>query len=234
MTPTLHDPPAESTLAALGIESSNPGAIVDMCDQYTHEWFAGRLGVPTASAMKNIITGTGKVTDSQTRASYLHDLLAERLVQTVKMNHSTPSMERGSNLEPRARDWYELETGRTVTQVGFVWHSAAKRHGCSPDGICTDRIVEIKCPMNRGMLATLLLGRVPAEYLSQIRHQMYVCGVDRGDFVLYTPEPELPNVIWTVEKDPDWCATFESAIEKFLADLDAAYERIIEMRGYTP
>ena len=229
MTPTLYDPPAESTLAALGIESSNADALAIICEQGGAEWFTARLGIPTASSIANVITGSGEPTTGETRKSYLTGLGAERLTRTVESQHSTPAMERGHNLEPRARDWYEFTTGRDVQQVGFVYGDAARSYGCSPDGLCVDRVTEIKCPMRRAMIGTLLRGKPPAAYVSQIQCEMHVCGVDVCDFVLFTPEPTIPSQVWTVEACDKWRAAFPAAIEAFNSELDAAYERVAGM-----
>jgi len=257
MTPTLHDPPAETTLAALGVQGTRPDAVALTCEQNGAEWFTARLGIPTASAIANVITGSGEATKGQTRKSYMNGLIAERLTRSVEMQHSTPAMERGHLLEPRARDWYEFTTGRDVQQVGFVYGDAEHKdilsaniitsdsiagsqdselfekiitntvsYGCSPDGICGDRTIQIKCPMRRGMIGTLLRGKLPAEYVSQIQCEMHVCGVDLCDFVLFTPEPHIPSQIWTIAADPKWQAAFPQAIADFCGETTAAYERV--------
>ena len=228
MSPTLYDTEYK-TLADLGVVGGNPLAVVDMCEQGSGAWFKARLGIPTASNAALIVTSKGEPAKGQTRQSYLHGLVAERMVGGVEMGHTSAAMERGTNLEPRARAWYEFTTGRKVVQCGFVYRDADKRCGCSPDGLTADRMPEIKCPMHKGMIGTLLRGKVPAEYVPQIQWQLWVCGMDAADYVMFTPEPELPSVIWPVEKDEKIHAALTEHVARFCAELDDAEAKLRAM-----
>lgn len=210
---------AYTTLAALGVKGGSDKAVVAMCEQNSQEWYSLRIGIPTASNADMIVTSTGKPVSSQTRQTFINGLVAERLIGATEMNYDNPAMERGRNLEPRARDWYEFQTGRTVKQVGFVFGDASKSYGCSPDGVCEDRLVEIKCPMHKTMIGNLIDGKVPTCYVPQVQMQMFVTGIPRCDFVLYTPEPQIPSVIWTVEADPVIQAALAVQIPQFVAEI---------------
>ena len=225
----MNDPfaPTEyKTLADVGVKGGNPLARVAMCEQGTAEWFAERLGILTASHADMVVTSTGKRCTSQTRTSYMYGLIGERLTRNIEMQHSTPAMERGVNLEPRAREWYEFTTGRDVAQVGFVHRDAGMKCGCSPDGLCAGRMIEIKCLMRRGHIAALLRGRVPTAHIAQVQFQLWVAGLALCDFVLYTPEPEIPSMIWTVAADPDLHAAYSEAVPEFCAELDVMEEKL--------
>lgn len=213
------------TLADIGVRGS-PTAMVAKVDQRDAEWFSVRSGILTASNAALVVTSTGKAATGATRQSYLHGLVAERLTGSIEMQHTSLAMERGTNLEPQARKWYEFVTGREVQRVGFVFRNAKKDCGASPDGLCADRGIEIKCPMRRAMIGYLLRGAVPAEYVPQVQFQMWVTGLPRWDFVLYTPEPEIPNAVWTVEADPAMHAAFDEHVPAFCAEIEEAVRRL--------
>jgi len=217
-----------TTLPALGVVGSDK-AVVALCEQGSAEWFGLRGGNLTASNADLVVTSQGKAASGQTRQTYINSLIAERLLHAVEMGHSNPAMERGTFLEPKARDWYAFVTGRDVKQVGFVYGNESRRYGCSPDGLCSDRLLEIKCPMHKTMIGDLLRGKVPTGYLAQINFQMWTCQVPLLDFVLFTPEPEIPSVIWTVEADPAMQAAFAIHVPAFLNEVEEGYKAIMAM-----
>ncbi len=154
--------------------------------------------------------------------------VAEHLTGTIESSHSTLAMERGTNLEPQARDWYRFETGFDVQQVGFVYTDEQKASGCSPDGLCADRGVEIKCPLRKNSVAFVMhmrrTGRVPTDHFAQVQFQMWVCGLSIYDFCVFNPENAMPSAIVTVEKDeayhnmldvciPDACEEIKAAVD---------------------
>jgi putative phage-type endonuclease len=218
--------PETSTLADLGIVNGNPHAVVLTCAQHDQAWFDARLGIPTASKASKLVTSTGKATTGQTRQSYICGLVAERLLGFAEPNHETTAMQRGTNLEPRARDWYAFKTGRLVKQVGFVYGNAARQYGCSPDGLCGDRVLEIKCPLHRTMIDILIGGKVPTDYAAQVQFAMWVTGLPLCDFVVFTPEPQIPSVVWTVPRDSVVQSAFDEIVPAVCAEIDAMVKRI--------
>lgn len=241
MSPALFDV-EEKTLAEIGVKGGNPLAVAVMCEQEGSVWFGARAGIPTASNAALIVTSKGEPAKGQSRQSYLHSLVAERLLGATEMGHSNAAMERGTNLEPRARAWYQFQSGESVLtgfekpnvsglfqRVGFIYRDKDKRCGCSPDGLTETRMPEIKCPMHKGMIGTLINGKVPTTYIPQIQMQLWVCGMDVADFVMYTPEPEIRSVIWPVEKDDKVHAALTEHVARFCAELDAAEKQMRDM-----
>jgi hypothetical protein len=202
------------------------------CDQGGAEWHAARLGIPTASRFADIVTPTGKPTKNADRQKYICQLLAERLTGQMMTNFTTPAMQRGTELEPRARAWYQLETGREVAQVGLaVLEGDGWKCGASPDGLCVDRGLEIKCPLAHTMIAQLLDESAVAEYSMQIQAGMWVCGMERWDLVLFTDSSGIPNKVYEVKADPAMHAAFEEHIPAFCAELATDEARLIAMGG---
>lgn len=200
--------------------------------QGSEQWHAARLGIPTASNFKVLVTPTGKVATGEKRETYKAQLLAERLTGQMMSNFVTPAMLRGTEMEPQARAWYELETGREVRQVGFAYREDLKgKCGASPDGICPDRGVEIKAPLPHNIIPMLLDDAPSSEYVAQVQAGMWICCMDRWDLVLYSGTPGIPNRIYEMYRDPVMHAAFDSAIPAFCRELDAAEAKLRAMGG---
>lgn len=90
---------------------------------------------------------------------------------------ATAPMKRGTELEPKARAAYEVETGAVMQPLVMT----AGDYSASLDGITLegDLIVEIKCPY-KGQASDLWqsveTGQIPEMYRVQIQHQLFVSG----------------------------------------------------------
>ena len=232
--PALFDAEEFPSLPEIGVMGSGV-TVVSLCEQNTQEWFGLRFGVVTASSIANIVTNTGQVSKGAGRSTYLGQLTGDTLLRRPQLppGHSSMATERGHELEPRAIEWYEKETGRAVHRVGFVFQNELRAAGCSPDGLCEDRGLEVKCPLIAGMIKHIrhitTKGTVPTEYMGQIQFSMWVTGLQLWDFILYTPEPEIPSQVVTVEADPQHQAAFNLAVPKFLDELQLSVEAIKRM-----
>ena len=172
------------------------------CIQGSAEWLALRCGIPTASRFGDIITPTGKAVTGAARRNYALELIGERMTGKAHPHMVTAAMMRGTELEPKARQWYELRTGRAVSAVGFVSGPGERQlWGSSPDGITTDGGIEIKCPLRTALLSMLANGHPEPDYYLQVQGNMWVCQRYHWDFVLYTDERGLPSVVWTIAAD---------------------------------
>jgi putative phage-type endonuclease len=226
--PSLYDAAKQITLAECGCVGARVDAIVLDCEQGTQPWFAARLGRITASKVSSLVTATGQVSKGVGRRSFLCELAAERITGSVETHFVTAAMERGTALEPMARDWYSLTTGRDVRRVGFVYHDAERRWGCSPDGLCSDRVLEIKCLGRKNHVAALLAGGVPTDYVQQVQFQMWVCGLGLCDFVLFSDEHNMPSRVITVEADEKMHATFAEVLPAACDEIEAIVKQIKE------
>lgn len=92
------------------------GLITLDCEQGSEEWLTARLGIPTATGISNIVTPSGKKSGGCN--TYLAELIAESIEGFSDNGFKSDSMERGNQLEPKARLAYEFETGNDVIQVG--------------------------------------------------------------------------------------------------------------------
>jgi hypothetical protein len=101
-------------------------------------------------------------------------------------------MEWGTAQEPHARAAYEAVGGVLVQEVGFVPHPSIPDAGASPDGLVgVDGLIEIKCPYTATHIETMLSGKIPDRYNTQMQWQMACTGSEWCDFVSY--DPRMPQ-----------------------------------------
>lgn len=184
------------------------------CRQRSDEWYAARLGIPTASCFNKLVTSEGKPRKGATPERYISELVYERLFEPMGGGVETWAMRRGTELEPHARAWYELATGLTAEPGGFVFGDDSRMWGCSPDGLIDGGKggVEIKCPLGAGFAAAVT-GELDEDYYLQAQGEMWVCGAEWWDIVIYTEEQKFPyGVIRRVYPDEDVWAGFEAVI----------------------
>jgi hypothetical protein len=179
--------------------------------QGSDEWLASRVGRPSASQFGKLITTSGK--PSASAAKYIDELVIERLSGQPTPHFQSEHMARGNELEPEAREYYELLTGDTVTEVGFILDDS-EEFGCSPDGLVgLSSGIEIKCPAENTMLGYIedpMKG--VKRYWQQIQGCMMITGATTWDFLAY--HPEMEPVLVTVEYDEEFCSKMYDEIVK--------------------
>lgn len=191
------------------------------CEQGTEEWRQARLGIPTASCFKRIMTNGGSA--SEQASGYMAELIAEALTGAPVDSYTSDDMQRGIDLEPTARAAYEFATGHSVQQVGGVYLDDTRRIMCSPDGLISEKRkgLEIKCPKLTTHIQYILDGRLPAAYKLQVQGALWITGYDTWDFVSYHPDYS-PCTTWilTVERDEKTIAALDKHIRAFAARLE--------------
>ena len=191
-------------------------------EQRSDEWFSARLGCVTASRTADVMAKT-KTGYSASRANYMAQLITERLTGQASEGFSGAAMQWGTDTEPQARMAYELMTGKTVQETGFVLHPSIKHFGASPDGLVgVDGLIEIKCPNTATHIDTLLTEKVPSKYLTQMHVQMICTERSWCDFVSFDPRLTGEMSIWIkrVERDDKRCKEIEAEVTKFLGELE--------------
>lgn len=187
-----------------------------MIEQRTDEWMQERAGKFTGSKFVDVLA-RNKKTGEPLKA--YHDLIwqvaVERLTMQASEGPTGIALQWGSDVEPYAREAYELETGNVVIESGFIIHPEFPFAGCSPDGlISSDRGLEMKCPKNSIIHAERFISGVPDEYIPQIQGCMWVTGRKYWDFVSYDPRmPESHRIlIITVERDQECINKLQEAV----------------------
>ncbi|MCP4992032.1 MAG: YqaJ viral recombinase family protein, partial [Colwellia sp.] len=123
-------------------------------------------------------------------------------------------MQRGTELEPEARNYYQFITDVPVKEVGLIYKNKDKLISCSPDGISKDRGLEIKCPAPHTHIEYLLNDKLPTKYIPQVQGSMWVTGLKKWDFLSY--HPDLPPLLLTVDADEIFHNTLDELMEKFV------------------
>jgi len=199
-------------------------------EQQTNEWFTARLGKVTASRVADVIAKT-KTGYSASRDNYMAQLICERFTGQKGESFTNAAMEHGTLTEPLARSAYENARSLLVKEVGFINHPRIEMSGASPDGlVADDGLVEIKCPNTATHIDTLLSGKVPTKYITQMQWQMLCCQRKWCDFVSFDNRlPEhLQLFVQEVEFDPEYAAMLEKEVTQFLAELDSKVAKLKE------
>lgn len=197
--------------------------MADEITQGTAEWHALRLGRVTASRVADVIAKT-RTGVSASRANYLAELVAERLTGEPGEFFTNAAMQRGTELEPFARECYVFHTGNAVQEIAFVVHPGIEMAGASPDGLVGDKgLVEIKCPGTAKHIATLRGASIDGKYITQMQWQMACTGRDWCDFVSYDPRlpVEMQLHVQRVARDSEYIDELERDVISFLAEVDA-------------
>ena len=199
------------------------------CQQSSQRWHAARLGIPTASRFAAIVTPKGAAVTGKARHTYMMELLAERILGRAKECYISKDMERGTRLEPEAREWYESCYGEDVEQVGFAMSNSG-HYGASPDGLIGhDRCMEIKVPTVQNHIAHLVADKVPTHWQVQIQGELWVCERDECQFVMYCDDEKVPSMVKLVGRDPAVIDALAVNVPMFCAELDEA-EKFMRQR----
>lgn len=200
-------------------------------EQRTPEWFAMRAGKVTASRVADVLAKT-KSGPSASRANYMAELIVERLTGEPAARFSNAAMEWGTEKESDAIAAYEFMHDATVSPAGFVLHPDSLETGASPDGFVGDEgLIEVKCPNTATHIETLLSGKVPGKYVTQMQWQMACTGRAWCDFVSYDPRlpAHLSMFARRVERDDTFIAEAWAEVSAFLSELSAKMRELQEL-----
>ena len=193
--------------------------------QRTEEWLTARAGKVTASCLDDVMAA--KTTAGY--QNYMAKLICERLTGRAEQTPVSAAMQRGTDLESLARDFYVVETGAMVEEVGFYEHPSILNSGASPDGIIgTDGLIEIKCPNTATHIKTLESKKPALKYMRQMQWQMACTGRKWCDFVSFDDRlPEHLSFFCTrIERDDEMIAELEKSVTTFLNELEAKINKL--------
>lgn len=195
--------------------------IID-CAQNSPEWFAARLGLPTASMFDAVLAKGKGGGESLTRARYLRTLAAEIITGEPGEQFTTPAMERGHMMEGDARSLYAFAHEVEPELVGFIRNG---QKGASPDALIGNAgILEIKSRRGDLMIETLLRDEMPTEHRAQVQGALWIAEREWLDFVAYWPG--LPLFVKRQRRDEDYIRTLAAEVERFNVELAETVERV--------
>lgn len=168
---------------------------------------------------------------------YLLDIACQRMTGKFCESDGGGSYwtERGHELEPLARSWYEFQTDQRVSTCGLILNDE-RTAGASLDGlvdIAEPGNIEIKCLKRTNHMRIVLENKVPDEFIAQVQGGLYVTGNPWCDFVPYNPDAPVEGWIIRVHRDEDFIARldreikrFNHAIEGMIAEVENVYSRV--------
>ena len=208
-------------------------------DQRSEAWHEARLGRLNRSHAERMLA-KGRGNSERDKAKRLRlELVPERLTglptQTVTV---TVPMQRGIDLEPRARRAVEAR-GDLVQTIGYVQHADdAVQAGASPDGLMLaedgdghlvpSSVLEIKCPTSVRHCQTLASGgTVPTAYWPQLRHLAWITGLPIT-FASYDDRfrnPAQRLYVATLSLEQLAVDEYDGLARAFLASVEDLYEQ---------
>lgn len=188
--------------------------------QGSDAWKKERSGHFTASTFSDLFMGksTKGYNDAINRVVY------ERMSGEVVEGYQNDAMRRGNELEPIARQAYELETFSKVKQVGFI--ELDEWIGVSVDGLVGERgTLEIKCPIWNTMMNYYFDDAIPKDYNFQMQGGLWILERDWSDYFPY--HPKLPTMLRRVNRDEK---TITEIQERLKVAIDEVNQRIEKLR----
>lgn len=203
-------------------------------EQRSPAWHAARLGRLTGSRAADMLAVI-KSGEAAARRDLRVQLVCERLTETLQEDPFTSAaMQRGIDCEPMALAAYEALTGQMAARTGFLAHTTLAV-GCSLDGHIGDfvGILELKCPKSATHLAYLRAGQVPAAYVPQITHNLWVSGAQWCDFLSFDDRFPIGLQTFLVRamRDEQRIASYALAASLFLSEVADEVDAVRAIRA---
>lgn len=195
-------------------------------EQGTDEWHELRKGVLTSTAIKTLITPTGKLANNDTTRAHVYEVAAQRINKRREESYSSFDMMRGHLEEVLARDLYSKHYEQ-VTECGFVTEDKLGFIvGYSPDGLVgEDGLIEIKSAKSWIQVQRIADGVMPSKHIAQVQTGLWITGRKWCDFISYSNGMKMQVI--RVEVDEDYHELIEQAAQAFedkVAEVIATYE----------
>lgn len=204
--------------------------------QGTDEWHKIRMGKIGGSESEPLSV-KGK-SDNGLGVS-VYKLMHKKIFEIVKKESPDSSfiseaMYRGMDLEPFARNEYEINSFKKVDECGYIYNSNYKYAGYSPDGLVgNDGIIEIKCPLHTEYIRSICEKTIPKNYYAQMQWGLLLSNRKYCDYVVYNPDFDLKKIqVQRVDRDEELIntmifnyKTFEVEIETRLTNLNYEFTK---------
>lgn len=185
------------------------------CAQYSDEWYAARLGIPTASEFhKLFMKGLKKGEESKTRRRYMLELVGERMTGQPRETYQSTHMQRGKEMEQEAADYYSYLTDEELEAVGFIRNGKA---GCSPDRLCgKNGMVQFKTMM-APLLLDLHLEGYKNDHECQQLGELWIAEREWNDLFIFWPG--IKPIRHRVYRDEAKIKSLELGVEMFTNEM---------------
>ena len=202
--------------------------------QRSPEWFALRCGRVSGSQAQHLLSTLKSKTESAGRRD-LRMLLAQERLSGLPDDGPTfinADMQRGIDMEPEALVALEMSgvLPGAIRPVGYLTHDELQA-GYSPDGVAGpgfNTLVEVKCPRMATHLSMFEMpGSVPAKYLGQLTHALWLTGAASMHFGSYCPSftraPLFHVEVTRAMLDLD---AYDTTLRSFLGEVDLLVARL--------
>lgn len=154
-------------------------------EQNTDEWLDMRAGRLTSSKLAVVMANFGKSFGDPAKKYAVNIAIEQITGKAIPSTYSNDHMERGHEQEPIARMMYEDETFSEVENGGFFCDEFI---GCSPDGLPSGGVIEIKSVIGSVHFANIKRQSVDPAYKWQCVGNLKFTDRDWLDFVSYCSE----------------------------------------------
>ncbi|GBP85042.1 hypothetical protein EVAR_48379_1 [Eumeta japonica] len=104
------------------------------------------------------------------------------------------AMKRGRILEDQVRKTVSIKLGKKINKCGLILSKIHPMIAGSPDGICEDSIIEIKCPMSAKPFKKYICdGKPTQKFYVQVQLQTYLTGLKKVELDDLQNEIEVLN-----------------------------------------
>jgi len=205
------------------------------CEQRTPEWFAARAGRVTGSRAADVMARI-KSGEAAARRDYRLQLAVERITGKPMEDGGfvTNEMQRGIDLEPKARETFATRSGIEVRETGFVIREDMPI-GCSTDGDMGnfEAILEIKCPKSATHVEYLKADRLPPRYVWQVTHNVFCTHAKAAHFVSYDDRlpAHLDYFALKIERCDLPVTEYAFELKQFLGEVEAEYQELLKLKA---
>lgn len=201
--------------------------------QRSTEWFKERCGKFTGSKFASVMARNKKTgLPLKEYFDLIADIVVERFTGEPVEGPKGFALAWGVDVEPAALEAYELETGYSTEQVGFIPHPKYEFVGCSPDSLVgEDGGLEMKCPKSSRVHLERFTDGLPEEYKAQVQGCMWVTGRQWWDFVSF--DPRMPDshqlLIIRIERDDAYIKDLEREVIQAEAIVQARLDALMKV-----
>lgn len=184
-------------------------------EQGSDDWYAARMGIPTASKFATVMAKGATGGKSKTRYAYMRKLAGEIITCEPMPNFQSRAMERGKIMEDEARNFYAFMKDAEPETVGFIRNGGK---GASPDALLPGGgLLEIKTSEAHILIDLILEDEFPSVYKAQCQGQLWVAEREWLDLIVYWPK--IPLFVKRIERDEEYIKTMSKAVDLFNDDL---------------
>ena len=164
-------------------------------DQDSAEWFTARTGkIVTASRMYGAMRRLEKASGSKKKGDWhsdhdkvVREIALEMMTGVPAKHRLTEEMFYGKQWEGAARKAYAQFTGEEVQTTGLALHPTINWIGASPDLVTLTGGGEIKIPLLKNHMNTIIEDEIPEEYKPQMQTNMMCFRRPHWDYITFSP-----------------------------------------------